>query len=60
MASFESQLQSEECASKIKIFMVGDSGVGKTCVLVRFADDTFREMFISIIGEARVPAHIAS
>ena len=53
MASFESPEESPlQCDSKIKIFMVGDSGVGKTCVLVRFADDTFREMFISTIGEA--------
>lgn len=30
--------------------LVGDSGVGKSCLLLRFADDTFSESYISTIG----------
>ncbi len=30
--------------------LVGDSGVGKSCLLLRFADDTFIESYISTIG----------
>eukprot|EP01102_Stenamoeba_stenopodia_P022791 TRINITY_DN962_c0_g1_i1.p1 TRINITY_DN962_c0_g1~~TRINITY_DN962_c0_g1_i1.p1 ORF type:complete len:878 (-),score=250.65 TRINITY_DN962_c0_g1_i1:198-2831(-) len=34
-----------------KILLIGDSGVGKSCVLLRFADDTFfSESYISTIG----------
>ena len=33
-----------------KIVIVGDSGVGKTCILHRFADDTYAESSIPNIG----------
>lgn len=33
-----------------KIILIGDSGVGKTCVLSRFTDDTFHEVYASTIG----------
>lgn len=33
-----------------KLLLVGDSGVGKSCLLVRFADDLFTDSFISTIG----------
>lgn len=33
-----------------KILLIGDSGVGKSCMLLRFADDTFSESHISTIG----------
>lgn len=33
-----------------KILVIGDSGVGKSCLLMRFIDDKFTESFISTIG----------
>lgn len=34
-----------------KLLLIGDSGVGKTCVLYRFSDDAFNTTFISTIGK---------
>ncbi|KAJ7532818.1 hypothetical protein O6H91_13G021500 [Diphasiastrum complanatum] len=33
-----------------KLLLIGDSGVGKSCLLLRFADDTYLESYISTIG----------
>lgn len=33
-----------------KLLLIGDSGVGKTCVLFRFSEDAFNATFISTIG----------
>lgn len=33
-----------------KLVLIGDTGVGKSCLLLRFADDAFTESFISTIG----------
>ncbi len=35
----------------IKLIIIGDSGVGKTCFLLRFADDNFTSSHISTIGK---------
>ncbi|KAG8510300.1 Ras-related protein Rab-8B [Galemys pyrenaicus] len=34
-----------------KLLLIGDSGVGKTCLLFRFSEDAFNTTFISTIGE---------
>lgn len=34
-----------------KLLLIGDSGVGKTCILFRFSDDAFSTTFISTIGK---------
>lgn len=33
-----------------KLLLIGDSGVGKTCLLFRFSEDSFNPTFISTIG----------
>jgi len=33
-----------------KILLIGDSQVGKSCLLVRFADETYTDSYISTIG----------
>uniref|UniRef100_A0A8C2CNP2 small monomeric GTPase n=1 Tax=Cyprinus carpio TaxID=7962 RepID=A0A8C2CNP2_CYPCA len=35
-----------------KLLLIGDSGVGKTCVLFRFSDDAFNTTFISTIVQS--------
>ncbi|AOA64248.1 Rab family GTPase [Komagataella phaffii CBS 7435] len=34
----------------MKLLLVGDSGVGKSCLLLRFVDDSFNPSFITTIG----------
>ena len=33
-----------------KMVLIGDSGVGKSCILLRFADDQFNDNFYATIG----------
>lgn len=33
-----------------KLLLIGDSGVGKTCLLFRFSEDNFNQTFIATIG----------
>ncbi|XP_054507129.2 ras-related protein Rab-13 isoform X1 [Agelaius phoeniceus] len=33
-----------------KLLLIGDSGVGKTCLVIRFAEDNFSSTYISTIG----------
>ncbi|ELW71316.1 Ras-related protein Rab-8B [Tupaia chinensis] len=39
-----------------KLLLIGDSGVGKTCLLFRFSEDAFNTTFISTIGEGGAEA----
>ena len=34
----------------VKLLLIGDSGVGKSCLLMRFSDDSFTTNFITTIG----------
>ncbi|KAA8496923.1 Ras-related protein RABD2c [Porphyridium purpureum] len=43
-------MSAEQYDLLFKLLLIGDSGVGKSCLLVRFADDSFSESFISTIG----------
>ncbi|KAJ4847614.1 Ras- protein RABD2a [Turnera subulata] len=38
------------CDYLFKLLLIGDSGVGKSCLLLRFADDSYIESYISTIG----------
>lgn len=35
---------------QIKLLLIGDSGVGKSCCLLRFSEDSFMPSFITTIG----------
>ena len=37
---------------QIKLLTIGNSGVGKTCLLLRYANDAFSPTFITTIGES--------
>lgn len=43
-----------------KLLLIGDSGVGKTCILFRFSDDAFNTTFISTIGNIKADPNPAA
>ena len=40
----------EEYDFLFKIIIIGDSGVGKSCLLIRYADNTYNESYLNTIG----------
>jgi small GTP-binding protein len=50
MASLTPHVAATEYDYLFKLLLIGDSGVGKSCLLHRFADQKFTESYISTIG----------
>ena len=42
----------------VKLMLIGDSGVGKTAILVRFVDNEFTPSFMTTIGETKLLFYI--
>lgn len=42
--------EAESHDMRLKLLMVGDTGVGKSCMLLRYSNDSFSPMFITTIG----------
>lgn len=41
----------KEYEATYKVLILGDSGVGKTCLIFRFIEDVFSDSYISTIGK---------
>lgn len=57
METIRSQIQ----YTQFKILLIGDSGVGKTCILLKYVDDTFRTNYITTVGnyQCRVEVYLS-
>jgi len=47
---WQSSRRNSEYDFLFKVLLIGNSGVGKSSLLVRFAEDTFTESFMPTIG----------
>ena len=50
ITSFGQYLTVHSFYPQIKLLLIGDSGVGKSCCLLRFSEDSFTPSFITTIG----------
>lgn len=41
-------------AATYKVLVLGDSNVGKTCIVHRYCDERYYDTYISTIGERRI------
>ena len=48
--TIQEKYYSKQYDDLFKLVIIGNSGVGKSCLLLRFADDTFTDNFYSTIG----------
>ena len=46
----DNETQSHDYDYLFKLLLIGDSGVGKSCLLLRFADNAWSDTYISTIG----------
>ena len=37
----------------MKVLVIGDSAVGKTCLMYRYTQDTFNGTYINTVGQSR-------
>ena len=51
LAPIEMSTTSNDYDSTFKILVLGDSGVGKTCLIYRYTEGIFSEAYVSTIGE---------
>ena len=50
MASLSNTGDNENNGIRVKILTIGDSGVGKTCLIMRFSGEEFIQSFITTVG----------
>lgn len=48
--SFSERILTDRYDYLFKLLLIGDSGVGKSCLLLRFADNAYTDAYISTIG----------
>ncbi|GKT16348.1 Ras-related protein ORAB-1 [Aduncisulcus paluster] len=50
LSKYTPKMTTKDYDMVFKILLIGESGVGKSCLLLRFADDSYTESYISTIG----------